>query len=395
MSAAPGPGARELVVVSLEAWDDVWRRNQHLVSGLLARDPGLRVLFVEPPADPLFAALRGRAPRAGRGLRRGPGDEGRTGRLWLHQPTKPLPRRLDRRADDRLASSVRRASARAGLSDPVLWVNDPAAAGLLAATGWPALYDVTDDWLLASRGDAEHERLVAAEAVLLAGCAEVVVCSPALARSKGAGRPVTLVSNGVDVARYREPRPRPRDLPDGPVALYLGTVHPDRFDVDLALRTAVACAGAGTLVLAGPVVDLDGPTTAALEQAGVVLLGARPHHEVPAYLQHADVLVVPHTVSPFTESLDPIKLYEYRAVGRPIVSTPVAGFREAAGPGVVVVPGDAFPATVHAVLGSRTETGDQAGGSADLPADIPTWTGQAELMGAVVDRVARRPARLR
>ena len=39
----------DLVVVSLEAWDQVWRRNQHLVSRLLARDPSLRVLFVEPP----------------------------------------------------------------------------------------------------------------------------------------------------------------------------------------------------------------------------------------------------------------------------------------------------------------------------------------------------------
>ena len=42
----------DLVVMSLERWDDVWRRNQHLVAGLLADDPALRVLFVEPPADP-------------------------------------------------------------------------------------------------------------------------------------------------------------------------------------------------------------------------------------------------------------------------------------------------------------------------------------------------------
>ena len=50
------------------------------------------------------------------------------------------------------------------------------------------------------------------------------------------------------------------------------------------------------------------------------------------YLQHADVLVVPHVVTSFTDSLDPIKLYEYQAVGRPVVSTPVAGFRDADDP---------------------------------------------------------------
>ena len=58
----------ELVVCSLEAWDDVWRRNQFLVRELLAMDVGIRVLFVEPPHDVLHGALRGRLPR-GLGLR--------------------------------------------------------------------------------------------------------------------------------------------------------------------------------------------------------------------------------------------------------------------------------------------------------------------------------------
>jgi hypothetical protein len=40
------------------------------------------------------------------------------------------------------------------------------------------------------------------------------------------------------------------------------------------------------------------------------------------------VVVVPHRVSPFTESLDPIKAYECLAVGKPTVATAVAGFRD-------------------------------------------------------------------
>ena len=59
-----------------------------------------------------------------------------------------------------------------------------------------------------------------------------------------------------------------------------------------------------------------------------MLLGPREHTAVPAYLTNADVLVVPHVVTPFTDSLDPIKVYEYLAAARPVVSTPVAGFRE-------------------------------------------------------------------
>ena len=62
----------DLVVASLEAWDGVWRRNQHLVFRLLRDDPELRVLFVEPPADPIHAARRRERPRPGQGLRLGP-----------------------------------------------------------------------------------------------------------------------------------------------------------------------------------------------------------------------------------------------------------------------------------------------------------------------------------
>ena len=53
-------GLRELVVCSLESWDEVWRRNQFFVDALRKRNPELRVLFVEPPADVLFDLRSGR-----------------------------------------------------------------------------------------------------------------------------------------------------------------------------------------------------------------------------------------------------------------------------------------------------------------------------------------------
>ena len=57
-----------LVVCSLEAWDDVWRRNQFFVRELLAADPDLRVLFVEPAFDVVHEQRR----RSGRRHRVGP-----------------------------------------------------------------------------------------------------------------------------------------------------------------------------------------------------------------------------------------------------------------------------------------------------------------------------------
>lgn len=364
----------DLVVGSLERWDEVWRRNQHLVAALLRAGTVRRVLFVEPPADPTSDLAARRRPRLGAGLRPEPAGAA-PGRLWLYQPTKPLPRRLDPSFDVRRARAVRRAARRAGLVDPVIWVNDPSLARLLDVATGRVLYDVTDDWLAADSPPRTLARTVEDEAALLDRATAVTVCSPHLAAVKGARRPVTLVTNGVDVARYRRQAGRPADLPDGPVALYAGTLHADRLDVALTCRAAEALTGLGRVVLLGPDA-LEAPDREALHRAGAVLLGARPYDEVPAYLQHAEALVVPHVVSPFTESLDPLKLYEYLAVGRPVVSTPVAGFRDAPTSHVTLATED-FPQALARVVAAHLPTLGPAPG-------LPTWDDQARLLAEAV-----------
>ena len=338
----------DLVVMSLEGWDEVWRRNQYLVAGLLATDPDLRVLFVEPPADPLFDASQGRRPTSGQRVAEIPDIA--DGRLWRYRPIKWLPRRVDARADERRARSVRKAVHRLGMPHPLLWINDPSATTLSMQTHWATLYDMTDDWLAADRPPAELRRIATAEEYLLTHAAEVVACSAELVRRKSPQRPsdhapITLIPNAVDVMAYRRPTTRPADLPSGSVAVYVGTLHEDRLDVDLCVDTARALGKDGTLVLVGPNA-LRTAETARLERAGAIVLGPRSRGEVIAYLQHADVLIVPHLVNGFTDSLDPIKLYEYQAVGRPVVSTAVAGFRESDSPLISIMDAAVFGAAV-------------------------------------------------
>lgn len=369
----------DLVVVSLERWDDVWRRNQHLVAGLLRSDPGLRVLFVEPAADPVHDLFSLRRPRLGR--RAGEIPAVAPGRLWRFGPLKWLPRKMDRGTDDRLARTVARAAHRLGMRHPLLWINDPGMVALAERTAWPTLYDITDDWVAADRPPGELERTAANESRLLGLAHEVVVCSAELARRKGAAHRVELIPNAVDVDAYRRPAARPADLPEGPVAVYLGTVHADRLDVALCEATARALDGAGSLALVGPNL-LSTDDSGRLERAGARLLGPRARDEVVGYLQHADVLVVPHVVTSFTDSLDPIKLYEYQAVGRPVVSTPVAGFRDAADPRITVAEGAAFAAAVRAALPAPTVF------PVGADAAVATWADRVEQMREVLRRLA-------
>jgi glycosyltransferase involved in cell wall biosynthesis len=199
---------------------------------------------------------------------------------------------------------------------------------------------------------------------------------------------VTLVPNGVDTAAYRVPHDRPCDLPVGAVAVYVGTLHGDRLDVDLCASTSEALDGLGQLVLVGPDA-LAAQERSRLEAAGVVMLGARSSEAVPAYVQHADVLVVPHVVTPFTDSLDPIKLYEYLAGRRPVVSTPVAGFRDVDDDLVVITEPDSF---AHEVAAALREPRRPAEAAVPGRAALSDWARRVDDVEHVLERLRSREA---
>lgn len=366
-----------IAVFSLERWDGVWRRNQHLVHRLLSADPSLNVIFVEPPCDPLHELRSRRPPRRGRGLAHVAGYDGR---LLTYEPTKWLPRAAPFGAQA-LDSSLLRAVRKIVPDIDLLWVNAPQWARLADAHPSPVLYDITDDWVLASRGSRASRVTATDDAILVERSDAVVVCSPALVRAKGGTREVALIPNAVDRSAYAQHHVRPADLPSGPIALYAGTLHEDRLDVGLILDTARRLnESSGTLVLLGPNALRPENTSLLVDEPNVHLLGAREHSAIPAYLTSADVLLVPHIVTPFTESLDPIKLYEYLAAGRPIVSTPVAGFRDR--PELEIRGESTFAdAVVEHVVARRESRGYE---------DIPDWNDRAASMRAIIDSILSR-----
>jgi teichuronic acid biosynthesis glycosyltransferase TuaH len=369
--AADTPPPRELVVCALDEWDDIWIRNQPLTDALLRRSPVLRVLFVEPQVDPLFNLTQLRRP-AGPRLRSLRGDS----RLYALRPLKLLPRRLGSLSDRLLWQQVIYVARRLGFTRPTLWLNDVTYAPLIRRTGWPTVYDVSDDWLLAPFPPREITRLRRLDDLALMHANEVVVCSPGLAASRGRRRPVTLVPNAVNVEHFRSPRPRPRDLPSAPTAVYVGTLHEARLDVDLVIELARSL-NTLSVVLVGPDALPEAARRRLSVEPNIHLLGSRPHADVPAYLQHADVVFVPHLINPFTESLDPVKAYECLAVDTPTVATPVAGFRELA-ESVTVAPRGSFVDAVRAAL-----TADAA---SPPSAPVPTWDDRAAVFEGVLAR---------
>jgi glycosyltransferase involved in cell wall biosynthesis len=124
----------------------------------------------------------------------------------------------------------------------------------------------------------------------------------------------------------------------------------------------------------------------------VYMTGPVPYREIPGYMSGFDVCITPHLVSAFTESLNPIKLWEYLAAGKPIVSTAVAGFRdfpehvriaEAAGgaKGFVAACREALAEPTGSAAARRRE------------AQRHSWEARVDAIEAVIARVAARGSR--
>jgi glycosyltransferase involved in cell wall biosynthesis len=325
----------DLVFVSMEPWDEIWRRNQFLCAGLLRRHAGMRILFVEPPRD-VSNALRTRRWEVMQPAGADPAEFG--GRLRRFRPLKLLPNGsaagrgfnewLSRR---QIAAQMKKMR----LEAPLLWINAHYAGHLAGRLEECAvIYDITDDWTELEQCAQGTALTRQQDAALCRAADAVIVCSERLVElKKTMCSELHLIPNGVDPEHYRcvlegaGPLPAESAAWARPVFGYTGTVHPDRLDLDLVENVARSLPR-GSIVLLGPNHLL--PEQAARLQAcgNVHLPGPVPYARIPEFMRAFDACIVPHRVTAFTESLNPIKLWEYLAAGKPIVSRDVAGFRD-------------------------------------------------------------------
>jgi glycosyltransferase involved in cell wall biosynthesis len=138
------------------------------------------------------------------------------------------------------------------------------------------------------------------------------------ARMRSLGRVSRVISHGIDLEHWRGihgPATLLRGL-QRPIALFWGLID-RRLDVSV-LRALDQSMRLGTIVLVGPMQDPD-PALDALTH--LRRPGPSPYQDLPALAAEADVLIMPYANLPVTRAMQPLKLKEYLATGRPVVST--------------------------------------------------------------------------
>ncbi len=333
--------ARDLIVFG-EDWGAHPSSTQHLVR-LLAADRGvLWVNSIGLRRPRLSVRDLGRAWRKLRAALARPAADGAPARpgaaiqcetlgplapFPVVQPLAlPMAQGMWARALNRVLLGRRVRGAAGALRRPVVWASLPSAVQALGACGESAVvYYCGDDF--GALAGVDHAAALAMEAEMAARADLILAASPALAARFPAHK-TALLEHGVDYRLFATPAPRPADLPKGPVAGFYGSLAP-WLDLRLVAATARLLPDWRFLFIGNPSAGTD---LAALEGVGnIVRLGPKPHAALPGYAQHWTAGLIPFLDNDQIRACNPLKLREYLAAGRPVVSTPFPALQPYAG----------------------------------------------------------------
>jgi glycosyltransferase involved in cell wall biosynthesis len=211
---------------------------------------------------------------------------------------------------------------KAQLDNPVLWISLPTASDLVGKLGERAtVYYCGDDF--SSLAGVDHLTVSAREQELQEKTDLIITASERLAERFPALK-TRLLTHGVDYQLFSTPSPRATDLPaDGkPIAGFYGSIS-EWLDMDLLVAVIKRMPHWNFILIGQAVVD----TSALKSLENVYLVGPRPHHKLPEYSQHWNASLLPFKQNAQIQACNPLKLSEYLAAGKPVVSTPFPALR--------------------------------------------------------------------
>lgn len=211
------------------------------------------------------------------------------------------------------------------MKDSVLFLQNPMSIGIIDAVPHSILaFDAIDNWLVHPQMQSNHDLIQKNYQVINDKADLIFTVSESLKNVFPTNSNVNWIANGVDIPFFAKSfKLKPKK--SAPVVIgYVGKIQ-ERVDFDLIERCIKACPDC-EFKICGPIYaqqkrirQLD----AAYDR--LHFTGDIHYEELPEAMQEMDIAIIPHKVNAFTESMNPLKLYEYLAAGKMVVATAVAG----------------------------------------------------------------------
>ena len=198
------------------------------------------------------------------------------------------------------------------------------------------VYEARDDYIALAETKQRADALGRWQKRMLGQCDVAWAVSRNLAdRLRVERADVLETTNGVKFSEFSQPDPSLipdiEELPRPRIGL-IGNLN-DRVDWELLDYIARARPD-WHLVVVGPIYPhLTGPLTkngvAKLKRNGnVTMLPAVPADAIPAVVHSFDVGLIPYRIFDVTESINPLKAYQYLAAGKPVVASRIPALRD-------------------------------------------------------------------
>lgn len=191
--------------------------------------------------------------------------------------------------------------------------------------GYKVIYEYVDDLNEELSGDAYPLLCEVYESILKDDNVYVVTTATNLKNKiEAAGKKARLVTNGVvyehfKYSDYEVPADLAPILKTGKTTVcYYGALA-SWFDYELVKK--IAQTGEYAVVLIGLDYDNTLKGSGVLSCENVYYLGKKRYEELPAYGCNMDICAIPFVVNDITEATSPVKLFEYMAMEKPIVTT--------------------------------------------------------------------------
>jgi glycosyltransferase involved in cell wall biosynthesis len=310
-----------VVALTTDPWRVEWMHPRHHVLSRLAQY--FHVVWMEPSQG--WRATLHREKPATPVFDRVPDNPGMT--VYRQEFIFPNFFRLKKLARATLKARVRRAVSylrRQGCQKIVLYLWNPKFGPSLDACRWDlTCYHIDDEYTYSAVETPNSPE----EVDILTRADQVFIHSDMLMEKKGSINPSSmLIPNGVNFSWFATPVPEPPDLAQVPHPRvgYVGFLK-RQLNWEL-LRALPAHHPEWSFVFVGGVVEHPEIVPILREMAerkNVYFLGSKHAQVAAIYPQHFDVCIMPYAMNDYTKYIYPLKLHEYLATGRPIVSMPL------------------------------------------------------------------------
>ena len=242
--------------------------------------------------------------------------------FWVFSPLS-APGKLGRTISEiTLAPQIKAAAKYAGIKKPLLWMHCPAGAPLIKSLKPVATVMQRTDRFEAFPEATDDSVNLAVKNIKSAADLVVYCNHELLAEEADEVKNSCNITHGVEYEKFSKAGistdAPPEDMRhiEGPIVGFIGGIDYHTFDPDLFLETAKRLPNCQFALVGNCSLDKDW-----CQHPNVHLLGQKPYDEVASYMSACDALIMPWNKSDWIKACNPIKMKEYLATGRPVITT--------------------------------------------------------------------------